>query len=220
MLQELIARLILYPGVVGSYLDQLKRIRVSDRMIRDILSTIVKSFEQFGSINMDFFKASLKDRDDIDLFMVSVAEVEVSDDEAYTRYWVGKFLSEMILDSVNTKSDKLETIREKLNLADEISLISQDRQGKRVRIWDMAEEAESRLAYTSYDKFVLKTGMDKLDEQVRMADGTVTVFLAPWKKYKSITLSNIAALGVAQKFNTLMIHFEGKKILWESRFDS
>jgi hypothetical protein len=48
----------------------------------------------------------------------------------------------------------------------------------------------------------------------------VTAFLAPFKRYKSITLTNVGWAALMQGFNVLHVNYEGRRELWEARYDA
>jgi hypothetical protein len=67
---------------------------------------------------------------------------------------------------------------------------------------------------------VMRTGIRDLDEQVRITYRSVTAFLAPYKRYKSITLTNMGWAALVQGFNVLHVNYEGRQELWEARYDA
>lgn len=66
----------------------------------------------------------------------------------------------------------------------------------------------------------LKLGIKDLDEQCKIVPGTITAFLAPFKRYKSLTLTHVGWASLLQGYNVLHIHFEGNREMWESRYDA
>ncbi len=93
-------------------------------------------------------------------------------------------------------------------------------------IWDYAatfaeREAERNMRKNNpaYIK-ILRTGIKELDAQIMMVPRTITAFLAPYKRYKSITLTHIGWAALLQGFNVLHIHYEGRKEMWEARYDA
>lgn len=85
------------------------------------------------------------------------------------------------------------------------------------RSWKEREKRREALLKQSR---VLKLGIKDFDEQVRMAYRTVTAFLAPFKRYKSITLTNVGWAALLQRMNVLHVNYEGRREMVEARYDS
>jgi|SRR5579872_1766228 len=66
----------------------------------------------------------------------------------------------------------------------------------------------------------LRMGVSKFDAQVKMEAGTVTNFLAPMKRYKSIVLASLAYAGLLQGFNVAFVVIENTIELTLNRLDS
>lgn len=66
----------------------------------------------------------------------------------------------------------------------------------------------------------LRMGVSKFDEQIKMEAGTVTNFLAPMKRYKSVILASLAFAGVLQGFNVAFTVLENTIDLTMNRLDS
>lgn len=211
---------MIFPNVLGLYMANIKRIRFAEPLLRELMLGIIDSYEKFGAVNLPYLKDLWKGREDIKLFMQEVSKIKVDYDERYAKYWVGKFLNGMVIDSIDKSKDKQDALREKIVLADDLRNIYEERYQRQIKSWNFFDESEKRLSYKDLNRYRLRTGIGLLDEQVAMVDGTVTVFMAPWKRYKSIILTNMSCLGVAQNMNGFHIHYEGKQSLWETRYDS
>lgn len=66
----------------------------------------------------------------------------------------------------------------------------------------------------------LRLGIPDFDKQVKMKVGTVTNFLAPMKRYKSLILASVAFAGLLQGFNVLLVVLENTVDLTMARLDS
>ncbi len=92
--------------------------------------------------------------------------------------------------------------------------------------WDYAdgfsarEERRKFLAENPSFVRVLKLGIKELDDQVKIVPGMVIGFLAPFKKYKSITLTNVGYAALLQGMTVLHVNIEGRREMWEARYDS
>ena len=222
MLDAFIARLLMFPKIAGLYYDQLKRINFGDDLIKDITTAVLESYDRFSTVKVEYLKEKFADRTDIDLFMKKVSDTtaKITDDEKYATYWIGKFLCNLVIDTIDNRTDDINDLRRKILLADELRLLYEGRAFNKVHVWDFVEEATKRLEYDDLFKYRLKTGISLLDEQVNIVDETVTIFMAPFKRYKSIILTNMGCVAMAQKLSVFHVHYEGKQALWESRYDS
>ncbi|MBS7252261.1 MAG: hypothetical protein KIH08_16990, partial [Candidatus Freyarchaeota archaeon] len=95
-----------------------------------------------------------------------------------------------------------------------------------VEVWDLIgtfkereRERKEVLNNPSLDP-VLTLGIKDLDDQVKIKYRTITAFLAPFKRYKSITLTHVGWAAFLQGFNVLHVNFEGRREMWESRYDA
>jgi len=66
----------------------------------------------------------------------------------------------------------------------------------------------------------LRLGIARFDAQVKMKVGTVTNFLAPMKRYKSVMLTSAAYAGILQGFNVFLAVLENTPELTMNRLDS
>jgi hypothetical protein len=66
----------------------------------------------------------------------------------------------------------------------------------------------------------LRLGVAKFDAQVRMEQGTVTNFLAPMKRYKSVILASLAYCALLQGFNVVLVVVENTMELTQDRLDA
>jgi hypothetical protein len=66
----------------------------------------------------------------------------------------------------------------------------------------------------------LRMGVAKFDSQIKMKAGTVTNFLAPMKRYKSVILASLAFAGVLQGFNVALVVLENTIGLTLDRLDA
>lgn len=220
MYHEFIARLFAFQKeILNTYSNYLFKIKFRDAIINDLVMEILESWRLFGVIDIDYLKEKFVERDDIDMFMNKVKEIDVVGDEKFNIWWIGKFLSDMLISEIKGRDYSIEKMRDMIVLATELKDIAEGGIVP-VRVWDFASSIGLRLETKHIDKVILKTGISLLDEQVKMADRTVTVFVAPWKRYKSILLTNIGALALAQGLSVFHVHYEGKKELWETRYDS
>lgn len=85
--------------------------------------------------------------------------------------------------------------------------------------WKEREQARQFTAELG-NKVIIKMGIPKIDEQVKLMPGTVTGFLAPFKRYKSIVLNHIAVAGVMQGYNVIKVTLENTVELESDRFDA
>jgi hypothetical protein len=67
---------------------------------------------------------------------------------------------------------------------------------------------------------VLRMGVSKFDQQIKMKAGTVTNFLAPMKRYKSVILASLAFAGLLQGFNVVFVVVENTIELTLDRLDA
>jgi len=217
---ELIARMLTYPKeVLATYSQYFGKIQFKDVIAQDIVRAILESWRLFGEAKIDYLKEKFKDRDDVDLFMKRVSEVQVEGDAKFVVWWIGKALSDMVLSEIKKGELDLGKLRDLVVLASELKDVSE---GKilPVEVWDFTSEVGRRLEQKEIDQRVLKTGISLLDEKLKMSDGTLTVFCAPWKRYKSILLTNIGAAALAQGLSVFHVNYEGKKTIWETRYDA
>ena len=224
MLNEFVARLIHHPTLLDVFGEQLKRISYDDTMIKELVDALLESYSRFYYVNMEYLTEKFPNRPDIYLFMESVVRVgdslEDYQDEKFALYWVGKYLFNLVMDSIDKVNDPFNRIKEKLFLADSLKDIYENREVNRVKVWDFAAQSEERLSWKDLYKYRLLTGIGRLDEQLKMVDKTLTLFLAPFKRYKSIILSNVSGLGLAQNLSTFHVHFEGNSNMWSTRLDA
>jgi hypothetical protein len=99
-------------------------------------------------------------------------------------------------------------------------------EGPQVRVFDYAKTWNDREARRKHERDNpdqtprLRLGVSKFDQQVKMKLGTVTQFLAPMKRYKSIILASAAYSGVLQGFNVGLAVAENTPELTMDRLDS
>lgn len=216
---ELIARLLLFSKeILYSYSGYLAKMHFRDVIVTDLIKGILESWSLFNEVKVDYLKERFKDRDDIDLFMRRVSEANVEGDGKFAVWWIGKTLSEMVMAEVK-QTENIEKARDMVVLALELKEVSEGKVNP-VTVWDFGSDLKARIENKNTNKPGMKTGISLLDEQVTMTEGTVTVFVAPWKRYKSILLTNIGAAALAQGKSVFHVHYEGRKQLWEMRYDS
>jgi len=213
-----LARMIMFPSLLGVYERWLNTIRLADDVVNDILKGLLKSWKLFSDIKVEFLKQEFSGRDDIDLYMREVSNIDVDGDFDFNRFWVGKFLSRLFFEK-SRKVDDLDNVYSLVLMAYELDEVSRGSYID-ISVWDFLDDFNKRIEKKTINRKLLKTGIRELDEQVKMVDGTVTLFIAPWKRYKSILLTNIGAMALAQGFNVFHAHYEGKRELWETRYDS
>lgn len=98
--------------------------------------------------------------------------------------------------------------------------------GSHLRVVDYAadwaeREAQRKVKRDNPDLFPrLRLGVARFDQQVKMELGTVTNFLAPAKRHKSIILASLAYAGVLQGFNVALVVVENTIELTTSRLDA
>lgn len=86
--------------------------------------------------------------------------------------------------------------------------------------WVEREEAR-KLKRENPDLYPrVRLGVARFDSQVKMENGTVTNFLAPAKRHKSILLASIAYAGLLQGFNVALVVVENSVELTMSRLDA
>jgi hypothetical protein len=66
----------------------------------------------------------------------------------------------------------------------------------------------------------LRLGIEDFDSQIMMSKGTVTGFLAPFKKFKSVMLCACGFASLLQGFNTLHVVYENTVEMTSNRYDS
>ena len=215
-----IARLWKFPALLGVYKTFLDKITF-EALLGEVIESFKESYKLFGEIQENFLKERFAGRDDLNLFMAAAAEAgeTLENDIGFAKYWVGKYLADRVRSSIRPDRETSDVITEKALAAKALERIA-DGNEEGQRVWDFIEESEARLARRSIDRYVLKTGIPRLDEQVKMSDGTVTVFMAPYKRYKSILLTNIGCAALAQGLSVFHLHYEGKQSLWETRYDA
>jgi len=91
---------------------------------------------------------------------------------------------------------------------------------------DYAEQYQSREQRRGYLRKnpdamkVLKFGIPQLDKVVKKEEGTVTAYLAPFKRYKSIVLVHCGFAGLLQGFNVLHVVYENTIEQTAARYDA
>lgn len=99
-------------------------------------------------------------------------------------------------------------------------------QGSQLQIVDYAEnwkerEAQRKVRRDNPDLFPrLRMGIAAFDAQVKMEPCTVTNFLAPAKRHKSIILASLAYAAILQGFNVALVVVENTIDLTTSRLDA
>lgn len=97
---------------------------------------------------------------------------------------------------------------------------------KQIKVVDYTSTFSEREAKRKYkrdnpDLFpILRMGVWKFDAQIKMKAGTVTNFLAPMKRYKSVILASLAFAGLLQGFNVTLVVLENTVELTLDRLDS
>jgi hypothetical protein len=88
--------------------------------------------------------------------------------------------------------------------------------------WDLVGEFVKREEERGLkkDNKRLFLGIKDLDDQLEIIPGTITAFLAPFKRYKSITLTHVGWAALMQGFNVFHINYEGRREMWEARYDA
>jgi len=223
MYDEFIARILLFSDtIVPSYESYLRRIKFRDRLVNNIIEKILESWEVFNEVKIEFLREKFKDREDINLFMRKASEIELSGDASFNKYWVGNFMSQSVLDEIRNSDYDADKVRDLSVLASELKNVAEGKITP-VRVWDVSSDkkVDERIDFYQAEKEkVLKIGISLFDEQIEMSNGTVTIFMAPFKRYKSITLTNVGAVALAQGYSVFQVHYEGKQKLWEKRYDS
>jgi hypothetical protein len=80
-------------------------------------------------------------------------------------------------------------------------------------------ERRSKIEYTA-GNIVVKSGIKNLDDQVKFAAGTVTGFIAPFKRYKSIVLNHMGFAAVLQGYNVFHVTLENTVQMTADRYDA
>lgn len=108
------------------------------------------------------------------------------------------------------------SVKEAKNLLGEDSL----------QVVDWASDYDKRIAQRLQEREQpdlsprVLTGIKGLDDQFTIKPGMIVDFLAPFKRYKSIILNNMAFAALLQGFNVLHIVFENTIELTNDRYDS
>lgn len=98
--------------------------------------------------------------------------------------------------------------------------------GHQLQVVDYAEswkerEGQRKVRRDNPDAYGrLRMGIARFDAQVKMEAGTVTNFLAPAKRHKSIILASLAYAGILQGFNVALVVVENTVELTTSRLDA
>ena len=99
-------------------------------------------------------------------------------------------------------------------------------EGSQLTVVDYAEswierEAQRKVRRDNPDLYPrLRMGISRFDAQVKMEAGTVTNFLAPAKRHKSIMLTSLAYAAVLQGFNVALVPIENTVELTMARLDA
>lgn len=214
-----IARILVVPELVTIYREYLSRINLGS-VVGELTQAILESHALFGRVPEGFLRNRFVGRDDINLFMQQASTVDVEPGIDFNRYWVGKYLVEAVKSAITPSSQSVNDIRQMAMIAESLDQIADGTDFNTVKVWDFVQASDERLNNTNLDRFVCKTGIPRLDDQMKMADCTVTIFVAPYKRYKSIVLTNVGAAALAQGLNVFHLHYEGKDSIWETRYDS
>ncbi len=86
--------------------------------------------------------------------------------------------------------------------------------------WKEREQARRFAVETGGTNTIIRTGIAKIDEQIKLTPGTVTGFIAPFKRYKSVMLNHIAVAGVMGGYNVVKVTLENTVELESDRFDA
>lgn len=147
------------------------------------------------------------------------------DAESYSVNVISQIIGKVIIESVlrDLENVKDVDVMSSLLYKASIDLKSLD---SRMPVWDYADtfllREEKRKFLMENPQFVkrLKLGIKELDEQIVIEPGMLVGFLAPYKRYKSITLTNVGYVALLQGYSVFHIHYEGRKQMWEARYDS
>lgn len=95
-----------------------------------------------------------------------------------------------------------------------------------VTVYDYASEWKTREATRKSTKdfggaeVLIRTGIPDLDDQIKFTPGTVTGFIAPFKRYKSIVLNHIGFAALLQGYNVVHVTLENTVEMTAARYDA
>jgi len=193
-----------------------------------LVSKCVSYFDRYRELaNKEYYLFVIEQeiRDDsLKDILVKIVENIFSEDLSKDNYKVDEFvkvLKKQVLESTLIEVENIDDLEKRVKILDERLKILKTFD-KDIEVWDFASTFEERERERKSFKRqkILRTGIKDLDDQVKMLPCTITSFLAPFKRYKSITLTHIGFAAILQGFNVLHLNFEGRKEMWEARYDS
>jgi len=186
---------------------------------RPKLSEMIR--EEFTGADLEKHEVSL-----LRLYELDITEHLEGAEDSFRRYLSFQTLSAGVSATFTTfKKDRNVplAIREVLTAAQKAEGIV----GKsKLQVVDYADDWQRRQADRLYKRDNpdlhprLRLGIPMLDQQVKMESGTVTAFLAPMKRYKSVILCSVAFASLLQGYNTTLCVLENSVDMTMSRLDS
>lgn len=86
--------------------------------------------------------------------------------------------------------------------------------------WSEREMKRKKDKELSEINVVVELGIKDFDEQVKIIPGTVTGFVAPFKKYKSIVLNHVGFSALLKGYNVLHVTLENTVEMTSDRYDA
>jgi hypothetical protein len=218
--------------VLKKFYTKIENVSFQVKTVDWVIDRTVQYFKKYGQVpDRDWFNIQIELEEEvfkaqIKVFMEQLYAYDLSKYvwaiEEFTKILAEYFMADL-LNSAKIGISQHKDVNKAMQIIESgLSLIKSLNQD--VELWDLVgrykqREAERASRLKNPTKRLL-TGIKDFDKQVRMTEGTVTAFLAPFKRYKSILLTNLGYLALLQNFNTLVCPFEGRKQMWEDRFDS
>ena len=88
------------------------------------------------------------------------------------------------------------------------------------RNWKERESERKTNVEFAAGHVLLKMGIPKIDDQIKFTAGTVTGFVAPFKRYKSIVLNHVGFAAILQGFNVFHVTLENTIEMTAARYDA
>lgn len=198
----------------AQYIKQIEFKEVPSAVIYNIMNLVQDSYKNLQKISIDYI---IQDQMVSEVVKNCLEVPDISKDMQFIKFWMGQFLCRVLAENIENDYTKVEHNKQLLYLIDQIKVLMH---GGSTGVVDYIAEWERRVESSKEVKKVLKYGIQGLDEQLFIEEGTVTGFVAPAKHYKSISLVHAAGMAVVAGMKVLVVNFEGGMPLWMRRLDS
>jgi len=86
--------------------------------------------------------------------------------------------------------------------------------------WKERESVRKFAQEVSVNNIIVRMGIPKIDEQIKLIPGTVTGFVAPFKRYKSVFLNHVGMSALLQGLNVFHVTLENTVEMTADRYDA